>query len=146
MKNITYLFILLLTYQIGLSQNGSRIKALKTAHITNALNLTADEAEKFWPIYNAADVNIKKYRMQLRQITRKSKEDLSEGEAKILINQYIDTENKLHKEEINLLTQLKGVLSAKKIIKLKKAEEDFNRKVLEQMKKRRMQGERPNRN
>ena len=40
----------------------------------------------------------------------------------------------------------KDKLELSQLEKLKKAEEDFNRKVLEQMKKRRMQGERPNRN
>lgn len=32
--------------------DGSRIETLKIAYITQKLNLTTDEAEKFWPVYN----------------------------------------------------------------------------------------------
>ena len=56
MKNIILLLLLVSSFQISLAQQGQhreRIKALKTAHITNELNLTSDEAEKFWPVYNA---------------------------------------------------------------------------------------------
>ena len=30
-----------------------KIKALKVAHITEQLDLTAKEAQAFWPVYNA---------------------------------------------------------------------------------------------
>jgi len=32
-----------------------RIRAYKTAHITQQMDLTVQEAEKFWPVYNAYD-------------------------------------------------------------------------------------------
>jgi hypothetical protein len=32
--------------------DGSRIETLKIAYITQKLNLTTEEAEKFWPVYN----------------------------------------------------------------------------------------------
>lgn len=32
--------------------DGSRIETLKIAYITQKLNLTTDEAEKFWPVYD----------------------------------------------------------------------------------------------
>ena len=34
------------------SLGAERVQALKVAFITKQLNLTSDEAEKFWPIYN----------------------------------------------------------------------------------------------
>jgi Skp family chaperone for outer membrane proteins len=64
MKRLLFLFIFVLALsKQGTAQpafNGQRIKALKVAYITQALNLTADEAQKFWPVYNAYDEEIKK--------------------------------------------------------------------------------------
>ncbi len=38
---------------------GEKIRALKIAFITQKLNLTADEAQKFWPIYNQYDQDVR---------------------------------------------------------------------------------------
>jgi len=32
--------------------DGSRIESLKIAYLTQKLNLSTEEAEKFWPVYN----------------------------------------------------------------------------------------------
>ncbi|WP_321538430.1 hypothetical protein [Flavobacterium piscinae] len=54
-STIYTLFICLIFTSTGFAQGGKRdkVKALKTAFITNELSLTSQEAEKFWPIYNA---------------------------------------------------------------------------------------------
>ena len=41
-----------------------RVKALKIAFITEQLNLTETEAQKFWPIYNAFEDNNNKLRRE----------------------------------------------------------------------------------
>ena len=33
--------------------DGSRIESMKVAYITNKLDLTPEEARKFWPVYNS---------------------------------------------------------------------------------------------
>src|SRR4051812_8662994 len=40
-------------------ERGERIEALKVAFITKQLQLTSQEAEKFWPVYNQYDVEMK---------------------------------------------------------------------------------------
>lgn len=40
------------------AQNGEKIQALKIAFITQKLQLTPDEAQKFWPVYNEYDNEI----------------------------------------------------------------------------------------
>jgi hypothetical protein len=66
--------LILSIFVLGLSQAGmsqppfggkkvqDRIKVLKIPFITDYLALTSDEAQKFWPIYNAYDEEIKKAR------------------------------------------------------------------------------------
>jgi hypothetical protein len=48
------------------SEGGGRIEALKIAYITKKLNLSTDEAQKFWPIYNKYMDEIRKTRVDAR--------------------------------------------------------------------------------
>ena len=41
--------------------NNIRVKAYKIAYITDQLNLSAKEAENFWPVYNAHEKLILKF-------------------------------------------------------------------------------------
>jgi uncharacterized protein YfkK (UPF0435 family) len=62
-------------FMIGIkmqAQNGNRLEALKIAYITNKLNLSPEEAQKFWPIYNQYALELKVAR--LKAINNKSSE------------------------------------------------------------------------
>ncbi|WP_195870621.1 sensor of ECF-type sigma factor [Winogradskyella marina] len=115
----------------------NKIKALKIAHITEQMNLTEAEAQKFWPIYNANEDAEDKLKEQ-STIRRKSinPDELSESEAKsLLLNM-----EKIEKQKVELhskmLSELLDVLPAKKIIKLYQAERSFKQKLFEEYKKR----------
>ena len=41
---------------------GERLQALKIAYITKKLNLTPEEAQRFWPVYNQYEAELKKVR------------------------------------------------------------------------------------
>jgi hypothetical protein len=115
-----------------------QIKAMKIAYITSELNLTSNEAEKFWPIYNTFDD--KQFELKHKKIkTYLNKMDddeelnkLSEKDANALLNQIENNEEELFLLRKKFITSLKGILPAVKIIKLRKAEEGFNRKLLQQ--------------
>jgi flagellar biosynthesis component FlhA len=67
------LFAFLLMFGIKMrAQNGNRLEALKIAYITNKLNLSPEEAQKFWPIYNQYALELKVAR--LKAINNKSSE------------------------------------------------------------------------
>ncbi len=55
-----------------------KIQALKVAFITQKLELTSDEAQKFWPVYNRYDAEIK------QTITANKGGDAIDKEEKIL--------------------------------------------------------------
>ena len=59
---------------------GARIEALKIAYLTKKMNLSPEEAQKFWPIYNKYSDEIRKVRIESRQ----SKEGVLPMEEKIL--------------------------------------------------------------
>ena len=69
---------------------------------------------------------------KLEATIEKNISTLTEKEATQLISEIETTEDELHQLRKKLISDLKGILSSVKIIKLKKAEDDFNRKLLQQ--------------
>ncbi|MGG5487208.1 sensor of ECF-type sigma factor [Gaetbulibacter sp. PBL-D1] len=119
-----------------------RINALKIAFITEHLNLTESEAQKFWPIYNAyeeKDDQLKKTSANTRKRISLEFDSLSNKEAESLLNDVIENANTRHKLHVNYINSLREVFSAKKIILLKQIEDDFKRKMFEEFKKRRQE-------
>lgn len=140
--NKTFLILLFLLSipsfaQQEMSEKKEQIKALKVGFITNELSLTTEEASKFWPIYNAFDDKQFELRHQKMKAFKARMDDealdkMSEKEAAALLAQMESNEDELCQLRKKFISTLKGVLPAKKIIKLKKAEDSFNRKLLQQ--------------
>ena len=114
-----------------------KIKAYKVSFLTTELELTSTEAEKFWPIYNTYDdkqyeLRHNKMKTYLRKLDDDNLSSLSEKEAAVLLSQIESTDKELYLLREKYTANLKKILSAKKILKLKKSEDDFNRKLLKQ--------------
>ena len=114
-----------------------KIKAQKATFITDKLSLTTEEAEKFWPIYNAYEEVTQKIKAEyfrpIKRQMRKNGGAISDNEATRLLDQLMEGENKMHAAKVKLVNDLKTAIPAQKIIKLKPAEEAFNRKLLKQL-------------
>lgn len=114
-----------------------QIKSLKIAFITNELNLTPEEATKFWPLFNAFEDKQQEIRKQklkgyFDRADNKMIDKLSEKEASSMLSQMEYADDELYQLKKKFLSNLKGVLPATKILKLKKAEEQFSKKLLQQ--------------
>lgn len=139
MKKLIYiiLFLFISINTFGQS-NRDKIKALKVSFFTENLDLTEKEAEQFWPIYNDYYSKTSKIKRQdlrnIRKEIKENKETISDKKAKELLNNLTVAIKNLHDEEAKLISRLQNVLSSKKILLLKIAEEDFKRKILEQYK------------
>ncbi len=119
-----------------------QIKSLKVAFITNELQFTPDEASKFWPLYNVYEDKQKEIRKgkikgYLNRMNDDSFDKLSEKEASALLTQMESNEEELYMARKKFVTSLKGIISPIKILKLKKAEENFNKKLLQQYRDKR---------
>lgn len=120
-----------------------RIKAQKVAFITERLDLSADEAQKFWPIYNAFEDKTETIRKtdlkDVRQAMRGG--NLTNDEAQTVLEKLIAAEDKLHLAKKQLVNDLKKAISPQKIIALKKTEEDFKNMIIKKLgqRKERMQ-------
>lgn len=139
---IIFLLVSSLSFSQDHREKREKVKALKVAYITEQLELTSDEAQKFWPIYNTfedkqSELRHEKMRAILDRFQPGNVDKLSEKEASALLIQMEKIEEDLFNLKKKFIKDLQGVISAKKIIKLKKAEEDFNRELLKQMREKR---------
>lgn len=125
----------------NMKEKKEQIKALKVAFLTTELDLTANEAEKFWPIYNIFDdkqFDIRHLKMKAfkNQMNQAALDKMSEKEASLLLTEMESTDEELFLLRKNYIKNLKKVLPAVKIIKLRISEEGFNRKLLHQYRDR----------
>ena len=118
------------------SDRHERIQAMKIAYITERLELTPAEAEKFWPVYN--DYNSKKNKVlqDMRKVRRhyiENHENMNEEEHLELLEKFI----KLQKEDADLLPSYQEkfieVLPPKKVMKLYIAEIQFKNYLLQKL-------------
>lgn len=145
MKNyslFTLMFLLFSALSFGQPGKNSQdkkdqIRALKISYITTELDLTADESAKFWPVYNAFEdkqMEIRKQKMKAFKGRRddNSLDKISEKEANSLLVQMQNTDEEMYQLRKKFITNMKDILPAVKILKLKKAEDEFSRKLLQQ--------------
>ena len=89
---LVFLLISSLSFAQDYKERREKVKALKVAFITEKLELTTEEAQKFWPIYNAfdekqAELRHEKMRGILDRFKPGNVENLSEKEASALLIQ-----------------------------------------------------------
>lgn len=141
MKRFLLLFTLLSFSLFSYAQQPSsdQIKSLKVAHISSVLNLNSDEAEKFWPIYNTYDSKLSKLRHSdvihfIKSNETQDIEKLTEKQATEKVQALEVFEEDYCSLRNQFISDCKKILSNKKILLLKKAEDDFNRKLLKKYK------------
>lgn len=110
-----------------------KINAARAAYITNRLQLTTSEAEKFWPIYNEYTQKRQDLKMQYR--TAK----LNGTDEKTLLDLHL----KIKQQELDLekdySARLVTVISPQKLAQLRDAEQEFRKLLLRQIEQRQQQ-------
>lgn len=119
-----------------------KIHLLKTSYITDALNLTPKEAEKFWPVYNLYSDKIHDLKLELEDgLDKKSFkngdiESISNSDAEKYLNKSLQIEQEIVTQKNIMQKELAKIISAKKIIILQRTEKGFNRRMLQEYGKR----------
>ncbi len=134
---ILFLFSIHSFSQTKDKEKREKIRSLKVGFLTTELSLTPDEAAIFWPLYNAFDnkqneIRSKKTKSLIDRIDDEAFAKMSEKEAFALLAQSESYDEDLFQNRRKFISSLKGVISPIKIIKLKKAEDNFNKKLLQQ--------------
>jgi len=142
MKKLLIALTLLATSLAAISQptaenaekRKERIEASKVAFMTSYLNLSTDEAEKFWPVYNEYQEAKKALRPEGK---RPKLESLSDAEASDMLNTMIAMEGQKADLKAEYLQKFRKVISDRKVLMLMKAEGEFKKQIVKRYADRR---------
>ena len=139
MKFLLIITSMLFSISSAFSQNDNpskrkgfeRIEAHKIAFITKVLDLTPEESEKFWPLYNEYSAKERQLRKDFE--ANKPKKGMSEDEANRVIDYYFENEQQKLTLKKNYYDKFKMILPATKVVKLHIAENRFKKKLLKRL-------------
>jgi len=98
-----------------------RFKAEKIAYLTDAMDLTSAEAERFWPVYKA-----------LNEAIASGKDG---NEINSLLDKYIEAQESGKNIDRKYVAEFRKILPSQKVAKLYIAEESFRRQQIHRLHK-----------
>jgi hypothetical protein len=119
---LLYGIIILLSIPGARAQDGTRLEALKIAYLTKKLDLSPEEAQRFWPIYN-------QYAEEIRQARLNA---LKNGSNEI------DMEEKILNIRKKYNNEFTKALSSEKVNMFFKSEKEFGVFVQKEIERRQL--------
>jgi hypothetical protein len=141
MKNTLLVLVIMLSCLTAFAQHGpghghdpqarEKIRAAHAAYVTERMELTSSESEKFWPLYREYNDKRRNIRLEMRGLRQTKGDDQSVLDAELSLKQ---KELDLEKEYTE---KMKKVVSTEKLLKLRQAEADFRKLLLRKVQERR---------
>lgn len=148
-KSVLAIAIALFSF-VGLSQDETpkqskkdKIEQLKIAYITKELDLSTEEAEKFWPVYNEMNEALKAEKKARRAKTnelRNNFETLSEKQIEEKTIAILDSEIAEAELKKTHTQKIAKVIGYKKMVMLLRVEKQFKKELLNRLNERKGQG------
>ena len=114
--------------------------AQKIAYLTEVMDLTTEEAQVFWPIYNQAQKEKREAYKAVKQAYANLDKGIQEGkgkkEIKDLLRQYTAALEATQSIDSKYVTQYERVLPVEKVAKLFIGEETVRRQQIQRLDKR----------
>lgn len=115
-------------------KNWEQIKALKTAFITQEMQLSDREAQQFWPVYNTYEE--KRSELHRREHGDLNLECLTGDKAEAKLQEYLEIEKEEYLIKKEYFSELRKIFPAEEIVKLMKLEDDFHKKLFNEYRSR----------
>jgi hypothetical protein len=140
MKNLRKSFFLLLFSTAAMQvaaqtgpppERGEKIKAFRVAIFTQHLNLTSEEAQGFWPIYNEFVDRRDNLQRELRN--DRQLDSMNDNEVEEHIRKYFEIRTRELDLEKDMNQRLRKVLPARKIAKIHGAERMFRESLVKKL-------------
>ncbi len=138
MRKFLFLLIATLCIETVIAQEGGnqKIDNAKIGLITNRLNLSTEQSQLFWPVYNEFDSKKKDIKKQLRRLIVETN-TLTTPDEKILAN--IKETLNLQQKEVDLereyMSKFLKVINVRQLAELYKAEQVFTQMLLQRLNK-----------
>jgi len=112
-----------------------RVEAMRSAYITDYLQLSTEEAQIFWPIYNEYKASEKTIRQEYR--VKGDIRMMTDQEAEQVVLRSFEREEKLLDLRKEYYQRLQQAVPIRKIALLPEAERKFKEKILKEIQQRR---------
>ncbi|RDC64173.1 hypothetical protein [Adhaeribacter pallidiroseus] len=110
-----------------------KIKNAKIAYLTDKLQLSTEQAQKFWPVYNTYEADRRQAHVRPRIMKEANLEAMSESQLREAINEmHTVRQNELNVEKQYVDKFLK-VISVKQLATLYRSEREFTRVLLKKL-------------
>ena len=140
MKYIVFTLVLIISSLVWSQESKSdKVESLKIAFLTNKLELTAKEAQLFWPLYNEFNQKVEKLRKTKKSDVEDLKnkgENLTDKEIQTFMDEVFATRQKELDLQKEYYEKYSKVLSMKKVALLYQAENQFKRELLRKIKEK----------
>lgn len=116
-----------------------RYRVQKIAFISDKMQLTTEEAEKFWPLYREFEAEKDKYSMEMRDFRGTFPEDdadMTEEQALEFLTYFNEHQVAMSKLAVEYHKKFLKVISAKQVLLLHNAENGFRRHLLQEFRGR----------
>ena len=110
----------------GRSVDPERLQAARIAFITARISLKAEQAEKFWPIFNSFTESREANMKTIAELSRGT-DNMSEEDAKGRLQQKLQLQQKLVDEEKIFVAAAAKVITYRQLLLLQNVARDFNR-------------------
>ena len=118
----------------------AKLDAARIALITERLSLTPEQAQAFWPLYNEYAEQRRQLQLQYREQRQGlDLENLTEEQQRQLLQQRMEQKQKQLNLENKYSERMLGVINARQMMALKKAEDDFRTMILRRIEQRQRQ-------
>ncbi|MBN2777970.1 MAG: hypothetical protein JXR36_10015 [Bacteroidales bacterium] len=149
MKNITTIILAIVLSSISFSalaqgkghkpygMNDEKIKAEKVAFITDKIDLSVEEAQSFWPLYNEFNDKMSSLFEEEHSIyhsIKKDYESISDTDLTKKLDRMLEINKEKSELEIEYHNKYKKILPPKKIAKLYQADKDFRKHLMHKYK------------
>lgn len=114
-------------------QGMERLKATKIAFISQKMDLSPREAEKFWPIYNQYEKETRELLKERREMAQ-SKSDMSPENR---LNEQFEFEEKMLEIRKKYTKEFGKAVSSDKVLRLFEAERAFKANLVRELQQRR---------
>lgn len=142
MKQINKYIFIFVFFAFGLSvlaQPGTKrdkIEALRVSFISQKVNLTTQETQLFWPLYNEYNDKLDNLKKSFRQQYVKDVDFnlATDKEAEAYLNAELSVKQKEYELYKEYFEKFKKIIPVKKLALVRRAEDDFKKELIKNIK------------
>lgn len=142
-KRVLMVILLIGGQLAGFSQHKNhhkKVKAYKISFFTEELDLSIEEAEKFWPLFRVYDNkkdSLHRAYYKEHKMLQDSLSQMTEQEAQLFLDQQNEKEIQFLLQKKEVLQQFISIIGAKKTVQLQHLEHRFRQRLIKKMRKER---------